>query len=104
MVPNSSSNLKFVYEFNEFDPRGSPGADATASARGSCKFDWFYKRIQRIVYASSELQKSLNSIGFISEIDELPSGDDIFCKSPNSIGFISELEEFPSGRGDPPNR
>ncbi len=56
------------------------------------------------MYASSELQKSLNSIGFISEIDELPSGDDIFCKSPNSIGFISELEEFQSGRGDPPNR
>ena len=83
---------------------GTPGADATATVPEVCKFDWFYKRIQRNVIVPMWLKNSWNSIGFISELNKFESSR---CRAPlslNSIGFISDLDIFHTAMTDHPIR
>ena len=54
------------------------------------KFDWFYKRIRRLDARESNHVSNQNSIGFISELDELS----MLPNSLNSIGFISGFDEL----------
>ena len=73
----------------------SPGVDATASTRGSCKFDWFYKRIQRIASREGQTLQIVKFDWFYKRIGRNAVREPQPSKPLNSIGFISELSKFP---------
>ena len=59
------------------------------------KFDWFYKWIRRVATRKGNHARRQNSIGFISELDEMW----MLPNSLNSIGFISEFDELATHSG-----